>query len=58
MLILSRKKAEVVVIEDLDNGETIEITLVEIQPSRIRIGFKASDRFKILRKELVDNIKT
>ena len=49
MLIISRKKTEGVVI-----NENIEITVIDIQGDRIRIGIDAPSEVKIVRKELLE----
>ena len=49
MLIISRKKAEGVVI-----NANIEITVIDIQGDRIRIGIEAPSEVKIVRKELLE----
>jgi len=49
MLIISRKKNEGVVI----NGNT-EITIIDIQGDKVRIGIDAPAEVKIVRKELLE----
>ena len=49
MLIISRKKNEGLVI----NGN-IDITVIDIQGDKIRIGIDAPDEIKIVRKELLE----
>lgn len=52
MLVLSRKKNEVIVIDVGDRK--IEITVVELRGDRARIGIEAPGDFNIYRKELRD----
>lgn len=47
MLILSRKKDESIIIDD-----NIEITVVEVENGRVRLGISAPKDIEILRKEL------
>lgn len=49
MLILSRKINEQVYV-----GDDIVVTVVELSPGRVRLGFSAPDHVKILREELRD----
>ena len=49
MLIISRKKNEGVVI----NGNT-EITIIDIQGDKVRLGIEAPAEVKIVRKELLE----
>lgn len=49
MLILSRKKNEGLVI-----NENTEITVIDIQGDKVRIGIDAPDFVKIVRKELLE----
>jgi carbon storage regulator len=49
MLIISRKKNEGVVI-----NQNTEITIIDIQGDRVRIGIEAPSEVKIVRKELLD----
>jgi carbon storage regulator len=52
MLVLTRHIGESIVISD-----DIEITVVEIQGDKIRIGINAPRNITILRKELIDEAK-
>jgi len=49
MLVLSRKKDEVIVI-----GENIRVTVVEIRPGKVRLAFDAPRDMLILREEIRD----
>ena len=51
MLILSRRKNESLVI-----GKDIEITVLEISGSSIKIGITAPKKVKVLRKELIEEV--
>ncbi|MFP4457655.1 MAG: carbon storage regulator [Clostridia bacterium] len=51
MLVLSRKKDESIVID-----KEIEITILEINGSTVRIGIKAPKKIKVLRKELIEEV--
>ncbi len=48
MLVLSRKQDESIVI-----GDNIEVTVLQVNPHRVRIGIKAPKSVKVLRSELV-----
>jgi carbon storage regulator len=52
MLVLSRAKSEIVVIETA-SGELIEVMVVELQGDKVRLGFAAERSVKINRKEVV-----
>lgn len=49
MLVLSRKKSEVILI-----GDSIEITIVKVGPNSVRVGIEAPRDMVIVRKELLD----
>ena len=49
MLIISRKKNEGIII-----NENTEITVIDIQGDRVRIGIAAPSEVKIVRKELLE----
>lgn len=51
MLVLSRKKDETLMI-----GENIEITIIDIEDGKVKIGIKAPKEVKINRKEIFDKI--
>lgn len=54
MLVLQRDAGEVVVITDTQTGEKImEVIVVESKHHWLRLGFQASSRYKIMRKELL-----
>lgn len=48
MLVLTRKVGEKIVI-----GGNIELTVLEIQGTRVRLGFEAPDSVRVLRSELI-----
>jgi carbon storage regulator len=52
MLVLSRKKDEVIVV-----GDDIEITVVDIRGDQVKIGVAAPRSVSIHRKEVYDAIK-
>ena len=52
MLVLSRKKGEKLLI-----GDEVEITVVEIEGDRVKLGINAPKGVKILRAELIEEIK-
>lgn len=49
MLVLTRKKDESIIISD-----NIEITIVDIGESRVRVGINAPKDIRIIRKEMLD----
>ncbi|MPM78962.1 Translational regulator CsrA [bioreactor metagenome] len=49
MLVLSRKEGESFFI-----GDEIEVFVLDVQGDRIKVGIKAPDSIKIIRKELKD----
>ncbi len=55
MLVLTRQKNDKVVIQVA--GLSIEITVVETRGDRVRIGFDGPRDFKIIRSELIDEVK-
>lgn len=52
MLVISRNKGESVLI-----GDDIEIMVVEAQDGKVRIGINAPRDVRILRRELLDEVK-
>jgi len=52
MLVLSRKKSEVVCI-----GDDVRVTVVEIRGDKVRLGFQAPGDTKIHREEIYLKIK-
>ena len=52
MLYLTRKKGEAIVIND-----TIEISVVEIRGSSVKLGVTTPEGFKVLRREVSDRIE-
>lgn len=53
MLVLSRKKDGKIIIQT-SHREIIEITVCEIEPYKIKLGFKAPEDCKITRHELIE----
>ena len=49
MLVLSRRVGERIRV-----GSDIEVSIVEIQGNRVRLGFSAPDDVRILREEIMD----
>ena len=55
MLILSRKEQESITITaavDIQKGDKIEFVIHKIEGNRVKLGFDASRKFKVLRSEL------
>lgn len=52
MLVLTRKKEETILI-----GDDIEILIVDVGEDRVKIGINAPKNIKIVRKELLEQIK-
>ncbi len=52
MLYLTRKKGEAIVIND-----TIEISIVEIRGSSVKLGVTTPEGAKVLRREVSDRIE-
>lgn len=52
MLVLTRKKGEKLVIL-----ESIEITIIESDKNKVKLGIKAPKSIKIIREELLKNIE-
>lgn len=53
MLVLAREKDESLVI-----GDNIEITILDVQNGKVKIGIKAPKEITVLRKELLDEAKS
>jgi carbon storage regulator len=53
MLVLSRKRDEKIQLKVGDTQEIIEITVVRIEPNKVRLGIQAGENISILRSELV-----
>lgn len=53
MLVLSRKVGEVIWL-----GKTISVTVVRVEPGRVRLGFTAPETVHIARSELLSDIDT
>lgn len=57
MLVLTRKNRESVVIGETDGMHVVlEITVLEIEGGRVRLGFEADNRMPIHRREVWDRI--
>jgi carbon storage regulator CsrA len=57
MLVLTRKNRESVVIGNAADLEVmLEITILEIESGRVRLGFEADTRMPIHRREVWDRI--
>ena len=57
MLVLTRKNRESVVIGQPDGMQVVlEITILEIEGGRVRLGFEADNRMPIHRREVWDRI--
>ncbi|NBW85769.1 MAG: carbon storage regulator [Planctomycetia bacterium] len=57
MLVLTRKNRESVVIGEPDGTHVVlEITVLEIEGGRVRLGFEADNRMPIHRREVWDRI--
>ncbi|KXG78805.1 Carbon storage regulator [Fervidicola ferrireducens] len=52
MLVISRRRGERLFI-----GDEVEITVVEVDGDRVKLGIKAPKGVKILRAELLDEIR-
>jgi carbon storage regulator len=52
MLVLSRRRDEKILVRVPGIEEEIELTVVQIDSSRVRLGFKAPSEVIILRSEL------
>ena len=56
MLVLSRNRDEKIIIID-DNGNEIEITVVDIRGDKVRLGITAPRHIPVHRKEVYDAIQ-
>ncbi len=54
MLVLSRKRDEVVVVMDPATGKRIDILLVDIRGDKVRLGFTADRSIQVHRKEVYE----
>ena len=53
MLVLSRRKEEVIVLSRLGHEDDIEIKVIEVSGGKVRLGIAAPADVKIMRKELL-----
>jgi carbon storage regulator len=53
VLVLSRKVGETIVV-----GKDIEVSILEIQGGEVRLGFNAPRDIIILRKEILEEVKS
>ncbi len=51
MLILNRKQGESIIIDD-----KIEVTILEVQDGRVKLGIEAPKSISILRKEVYEEV--
>ncbi len=58
MLVLSRKRNEVIVIYNTNDNSMIEVTITSIEEGKIRLGFDAPQHITIDRKEVYESKKT
>ena len=56
MLVLSRFRNQKVIITDRRTGDVITVTLADIRGDKARIGFDASDDYRIHRDEVESRI--
>jgi len=56
MLILTRRVGETIIIET-PTGERIEVAVLGVKGSQVRIGTNAPDDIQILREELIDKLE-
>ena len=54
MLTLTRRPHEEIVVIDTETGERIVVAAISIQRNQMKIGIEATKRFRILRRELVE----
>lgn len=62
MLVLSRRRDEKILVKvpgiEKDTEVVVEITIVQIDTNRVRLGFNAPEHVSILREELVGRTDT
>lgn len=54
MLVLTRSKSEIIVIEHPD-GTIVEVMAIDCRQNKVRLGFDAPREIRIYRKELADD---
>lgn len=58
MLVLSRKRKESIVVSGFNGLEReLKVTVVEIQPGRVRLGFEVEDHVSVHRWEVWERIR-
>jgi carbon storage regulator len=55
MLVLTRREGESLLLFNERTGERVEITLLEINGTTVKVGTTAPDNITILRTELLEN---
>ena len=53
MLVLSRKIGEVIHIDEDEFGLHVEVTIIDVERGKVRVGISAPRNVKIFRQELV-----
>lgn len=56
MLVLTRRKSEIVVVE-LPDGRTIQVMIVAIADGKVRVGIEAPVDIRVNRLEIVESIE-
>ena len=57
MLSLTRRIHEEILVIDRQTGEQIVVAPIACRGSQVKIGIKASDRYQILRREVLERDK-
>jgi carbon storage regulator len=55
MLVLSRRRDEKILLKVPGIDEDIEVTIIQVDKNRVRLGFTAPENVTILRNELQKN---
>ncbi|HEX2937973.1 MAG TPA: carbon storage regulator CsrA [Ruminiclostridium sp.] len=53
MLVLARRSGDSIII-----GDDIEITVIEVQGDKVKLGIKAPKKVPVMRRELLDEAKS
>lgn len=53
MLVLARRSGDSIII-----GDDIEITVIEVQGDKVKLGIKAPKEVPVMRRELLDEVKS